>query len=158
MIDFFIGLWYILQIVLFVVAIVFIGDIWVVADEYDSKGYINLWEKIVTLVKNFKEICTTAAQYEVTNFEKDRLIRIAYSCGLAILLSVIFHFSLYKQVIDCKLVGSSYNVTTDFSFYQGECVVITKSGAKIPVRILRDTPEGKEGDSQLDDSSSIGAL
>lgn len=143
MVEFFMSMWYFIQFVIFVAGFVMISDIWATVDEFIYTDECNFLQKIVLLVTHFREIIDEVFNDVFLSFEIRRLIRICYCITFAFVVMLIFHATTVKSIFDCKMIGSSYNMKTNYSLYRGECTYKTKSGANIPVRILRDTPEGK---------------
>ena len=158
MVEFFMSMWYFIQFIIFLVGFVMISDIWATVDEFIYTDECNFIQKIVILVTHFREIIGEVFNDVFLSLEIHRLIRIGYCIIFAFIVMLIFHAATIKSIFDCKMIGSSYNMKTNYSLYRGECTYKTKSGANIPVRILRDTPEGKDGQTNSSNDDQFEGL
>lgn len=70
------------------------------------------------------------------------------------ILTVVMIKPLYYTA-QCSFNGVSMNANTKYSWYMGTCLVETKDGSWIPLRITRGVPNGAEhhDSSSLDNST-----
>lgn len=56
-------------------------------------------------------------------------------------------FSPLLKTTKCSIHGSSMNTETKYSWVMGECLMKTRTGAWLPIKISRDQPEGDHHDA-----------
>ncbi len=69
--------------------------------------------------------------------------------GGYIVLFLIVTICLYtplKYTAKCSIHGNSMNTETKYSWIMGECLMKTRNGAWLPIKISRDQPEGDHVD------------
>lgn len=72
--------------------------------------------------------------------EKIRLLLISILVGI-MLVSILCFKPLYNTV-RCSISGTSMNTETSYSWVLGECLYKSKTGAMLPLKVSRDSPEG----------------
>lgn len=61
--------------------------------------------------------------------------------SIFIVMTVLMVKPLWKTTT-CQFDGLSMNTETTYSWYKGQCLMKTKTGAWLPLKINRDSPEG----------------
>lgn len=69
------------------------------------------------------------------------------SIALFVIVTLLLSKFLWKTA-SCQIDGWSYNTDTEYSWIKGQCLYTTANGAKLPLGVTRDRPDGKNTDSQ----------
>lgn len=90
-------------------------------------------------------------------FRKDKLSDFVEFCaerwkillGVYIVIFLTMTILMYtplKNTMKCSIHGNSMNTETRYSWVMSDCLMKTKNGAWLPVKINRDQPEGHDLD------------
>ena len=62
--------------------------------------------------------------------------------GITFLVMVLVMCKPLWLTVTCQFDGWSMNTETSYSWYKGQCLMKTKTGAWLPININRDQPQG----------------
>lgn len=113
-----------------------------------------IWYMLIQIVAVLAYVGLVAVWYR---FRKDKLddfidFTLSHWKGLLggyIVLFFIVTLSLFSPLLKtskCAIHGTSMNTQTKYSWIMGECLMKSKTGAWLPIKISRDQPEGHETD------------
>lgn len=114
-----------------------------------------IWYLLIQIVAVLGYVGLTATWYkfrkekldDFMDFAIDRWKILLAGYVAVFLIVTLALFSPLLKTTKCAIHGSSMNTETKYSWVMGDCLMKTKTGAWLPIKISRDQPEGDHHDN-----------
>lgn len=89
----------------------------------------------------------TKGQFDcLLDYLLDHWKKILIGYGVMIAILTILCFNALIQTMKCSIHGTSMKTETSYSWVMKECLMKSRTGAMLPIKISRDQPEGSDHD------------
>lgn len=114
-----------------------------------------IWYLLIQIVAVLVYVAAVAGWFKLRKDKLDDFLDFSLSrwkillggYGVLFLIVTACLYTPLKYTTKCAIHGNSMNTETKYSWVMGECLMKTRTGAWLPIKISRDQPEGEHHDT-----------